>query len=235
MPRHGKGHCIPPHKINYRANVWALKKLGADHLLSVSAVGSMKDGIRPGELVIVDQFIDRTKDRPQTFFEDGIVAHVGFADPVCASLAKSAFRAAVSEGIAVHEKGTYVCIEGPAFSSRAESNLYRSWGVDVIGMTNYQEAKLAREAELCFATIALATDYDCWHVEETAVDVAMVIRTLQENVKKAKQTIKRLFKTHDFSAPCTCHNSLAGAIMTDKKLISHATKKRLLPITGRYL
>ncbi|MFA4875037.1 MAG: S-methyl-5'-thioadenosine phosphorylase, partial [bacterium] len=154
LPRHGRGHCILPHEINYRANIFAMKMLGVDQIISVSAVGSMKEGIRPGHLVMVDQFVDRTKSRPQTFFGNGIAAHVGFADPVCARLQRAAVAAANGLNIAAHEKGTYVCIEGPMFSSRAESNIYRSWGVDVIGMTNYQEAKLAREAEICYATIA---------------------------------------------------------------------------------
>lgn len=235
MPRHGRGHRIPPHKINYRANIWALKKIGATHLISVSAVGSMKENIHPGDLVIVDQFIDRTKGRPETFFDDGIVGHVPFAYPVCEDLATAAYNAAVSKGVTVHKGGTYVCIEGPAFSTRAESLLYRSWGVDVIGMTNYQEAKLAREAELCFATIALSTDYDCWHVEEGPVDVAMIIKTLQENVKKAKSTIKELFTKYDFNRSCACHDMLSSAIMTDHKLILPATRDRLDPIIKKYV
>lgn len=235
MPRHGRGHRIPPHKINYRANIWALKKLGATHLVSVSAVGSMKENIHPGDLVIVDQFIDRTKARAETFFEDGIVGHVPFAYPVCSSLADAAYNAAKSEGITVHKGGTYVCIEGPAFSTRAESLLYRSWGVDVIGMTNYQEARLAREAELCFTTIALSTDYDCWHIEEGPVDVSMIVKILTENVKKAKQTLKTLFANYDFSKTCECHDMLKTAIMTDKKVILPATKDRLEPIIKKYV
>src|SRR5246127_5432791 len=185
LPRHARGHRIPPHQINFRANVCALKKAGATHLLSISAVGSMKEAIAPGDFVVVDQFIDLTKRRVSTFFEEGLVGHVRFADPVCGVLAKALGAAARRAGARVHESGTYVCIEGPQFSTRAESNLYRSWGVDVIGMTNLQEAKLAREAEICYATMALITDYDCWHETAESVTVEQILGYLKANAEMA--------------------------------------------------
>ncbi len=234
LPRHGRGHRILPHEINYRANIFALKMLGVNQIISVSAVGSMKEGIVPGHLVIVDQFMDRTKCRPQTFFGDGIAAHVGFAEPCCPALRKAAVQAARSLGITAHERGTYICIEGPMFSSRAESMIYRSWDVDVIGMTNYQEAKLAREAEICYATIALSTDYDCWNVAAGHVDVATVVKTLKENVEKAQATIKKLLPELT-DADCACRHALDGAIMTDPAAIPESVKKKLAPIVGKYL
>src|SRR5262249_1009064 len=183
LPRHGRGHRIPPSAINYRANVCALKKLGATHLVSVSAVGSMKEEIKPGRLVILDQFIDLTKRRVSTFFDAGIAAHVGLADPVCPLLAEATASAAVKAGASVHRGGTYVCIEGPQFSTRAESLVYRSWGMDIIGMTNLQEAKLAREAEICYATIALVTDYDCWHPDHDSVTIDLILANLTQNAR----------------------------------------------------
>ena len=235
LPRHGRGHRIPPHQINYRANIFALKKLGVESIVSVSAVGSMREEIRPGDLVMVDQFVDRTKVRPQTFFDDGIAVHVGFADPVCEELRSALVAAARTAGATVHNGGTYICIEGPMFSSRAESNIYRSWGVDVIGMTNYQEAKLAREAEICYATIALATDYDCWHEQEGPVDVAMVIKVLLENVSKAQATIRALLPRLKIGENCSCRRALKDAIITDRRMISDEVKKRLDPLIGKYL
>ena len=235
LPRHGRGHRIPPHQINYRANIFALKKLGVESIVSVSAVGSMREEIRPGDLVMVDQFVDRTKARPQTFFDDGIAVHVGFADPVCEELRSALVAAARTAGATVHDGGTYICIEGPMFSSRAESNIYRSWGVDVIGMTNYQEAKLAREAEICYATIALATDYDCWHEQEGPVDVAMVIKVLLENVSKAQATIRALLPRLKIGENCSCRRALKDAIITDRRMISDEVKKRLDPLIGKYL
>ena len=235
LPRHGRGHLLPPHQINYRANIFALKKLGVESIISVSAVGSMKEKIKPGDLVMVDQFVDRTKVRFQTFYDDGIAVHVGFADPVCEELRSGLVMAARTTGAAVHDGGTYICIEGPMFSSRAESNIYRSWGVDVIGMTNYQEAKLAREAEICYATIALATDYDCWHEQEGPVDVAMVIKILQENVSKAQATIRALLPKLKVSDDCPCRHALKDAIITDRRVVSDEVKKRLDPLIGRYL
>lgn len=235
LPRHGRGHKILPHEINFRANIFALKTLGVENIISVSAVGSMKEDIHPGDIVVIDQFIDRTKSRHETFFGDGIAAHVSFADPICSEIKKLAVESAKKIGVRVHDGGTYVCIEGPMFSSRAESNVYRGWGVDVIGMTNYQEAKLAREAEICYATIALATDYDCWHTEEGPVDVAMVIKTLNENVAKAQNIIREMLPKLDTACDCECKNSLKYAIITDKKAIPSDVKKRLEPILGRYL
>ena len=235
LPRHGRGHRILPHEINYRANIFAMKELGVDTIISVSAVGSMKDGIQPGDLVIVDQFIDRTKVREQTFFGNGIAAHVGFADPVCGTLSKLLIDGVREVGATVHGQGTYICIEGPMFSSRAESNLYRSWDVDVIGMTNYQEAKLAREAEICYATIALATDYDCWHMHEGVVDVATVVKTLQENVAKAQNVIRAVLPKLSIGDDCPCRSALDGAIMTDKTKIPEDVKKKLAPIIGKYI
>lgn len=235
LPRHGKGHRFLPHEINYRANIFAMKMLGVENIVSVSAVGSMKEGIHPGHLVIVDQFVDRTKSRIDTFFGDGLAVHASFAEPVCPRLRKLLIAAARKSGATVHEAGTYVCIEGPMFSSRAESMIYRSWGVDVIGMTNYQEAKLAREAEICYATIALSTDYDCWHMGEGPVDVAMVIKTLTENVSKAQATIKAALPEMGGGAGCSCREALKDAIMTDRRVIPADVKKRLAPIVGKYL
>jgi 5'-methylthioadenosine phosphorylase len=234
LPRHGQGHRILPHEINFRANIYALKSLGVDRIISLSAVGSMREDIKPGDLVMVDQFMDRTKARPQTFFGNGIAAHVAFADPVCKNLKEAATAAAKAVGVKAHNGGTYICIEGPMFSSRAESNIYRSWGVHVIGMTNYQEAKLAREAEICYTTIALVTDYDCWRAGEENVDVEMIIKTLTENVEKANQVIKKMLPTlHDVD--CPCHHALKNAIMTDPKLIPEEIKRNLKPIIGKYV
>lgn len=235
LPRHGRGHTILPSEINFRANIFALKTLGVTDIISVSAVGSMKEEIKPGHLVIVDQFVDRTKLRLDTFFGNGIVAHSSFANPVCSRLRKSAVDAARKIGVVVHDGGTYVCIEGPMFSSRAESNIYRTWGVDVIGMTGLQEAKLAREAEICYTTIALSTDYDCWHVSEIPVDVATVVKTFKENVEKAKKVICEMLTTLIDCDDCPCKNALKGAIMTDPKMIKADVKKKLGPIIAKYL
>ena len=235
LSRHGRGHRINPTEINYRANIWGMKKLGVEFLISISACGSLKEDIHPGEFVIVDQHIDRTKSRAATFFEDGVVAHVMFADPVTPSLAKLLGDAAEKSGAKVHRRGTYVCMEGPAFSTRAESHLYRSWGADVIGMTNLTEAKLAREAEIAFATLALATDYDCWHDEHGDVTVEEVIRVLQQNVARAKETVRQLCRAFpaDFENPH--RGSLANAILTAKSAISPEAKTRLELLIGRYL
>lgn len=236
LPRHGRGHKILPHEINYRANIYAMKTLGVEKIISVSAVGSMKEKIKPGHLVIVDQFVDRTKCRVDTFFGEGIAVHASFADPVCQCLKKLAAASAKKIGAKVHDGGTYVCIEGPMFSSRAESNIYRSWNVDVIGMTNYQEAKLAREAEICYVTIALSTDYDCWRVEEGPVDVAMVMNTMKENVAKAKATIREMIpKVDACKCACPCRSALKGAIITDPKAISEEVKNKLKVIIGKYI
>lgn len=236
LPRHGRGHRIPPHRINYRANICALKKLGATHVLSCSAVGSMREAIAPGDLVVVDQFIDWTKRRISTFFEEGAVAHVAFSDPVCPVLAQAVHQAAEQASAQtpdagwgqLHQGGTYLCMEGPQFSSRAESLLYRSWGcVDLIGMTNMPEAKLAREAELPYATLALATDYDCWHESEEAVDVEAVIARLGGLVERAKAVVRQLVPMLPDVADSPAQDALRGALLTKPELIPVATRERL--------
>jgi 5'-methylthioadenosine phosphorylase len=235
LPRHGRGHFIAPHEINYRANIYALKLVGVERIISVSAVGSMKESIHPGDIVIVDQFIDRTKVRLQTFFSDGIVAHVSFADPVCPTLFDQLSQSARNVGAKVHRGGTYVCIEGPMFSSRAESNVYRAWGTDVIGMTNYQEAKLAREAEICYATVALSTDYDCWHETEEDVDAMKVVEVMNKNVATAKRILKDVLPQISVERKCHCAAALKNAIVTDRAKITEDVKRRLKPIIGKYV
>jgi 5'-methylthioadenosine phosphorylase len=227
LPRHGRGHRLSPSDINYRANVCALKKLGATHLVSVSAVGSMKEHIRPGDLVIVDQFIDLTKRRSGTFFEGGIAAHVALADPVCPFLAEATARAAEKVGAPVHRGGTYLCIEGPQFSTRAESVLYRSWGVSVIGMTNMPEAKLAREAELPYATIAIATDYDCWHQTEEDVTVAAILAVLKQALSTTQRLVVELAGALPDQTRSPAHRALATAIVTDRAGLSPAKRAEL--------
>ena len=235
LPRHGRKHAIAPHEINYRANIYALKTLGVTQIISVSAVGSMKEEIVPGHMVCVDQFIDRTSGRKTTFFEDGIVAHVSFADPVCNCLQKKLVKAVKKTGTPVHDGGSYVCIDGPMFSSRAESKVFRSWGVSVIGMTNYQEAKLAREAEICYTTLALSTDYDCWHEGEDDVNAHAVVEIMNKNVKNAQNVLMELIPTLDENADCTCNNVLTTSIVTSQEFIPDETKKRLKPIIGKYI
>jgi 5'-methylthioadenosine phosphorylase len=228
LPRHGKGHRIAPHAINFRANVCAMKMLGATHLVTVSAVGSMKEDIAPGNLVVPDQLIDLTKRRVSTFFDEGVVSHISFADPVCGLLSKALADAATgATGATLHRGGTYVCIEGPAFSTRAESFLYRSWGVSVIGMTAMPEARLAREAELPYAILALATDYDSWHASEAAVDVAAVVATLKENVSLAKQTLARLAASLPDPAASNAKDAARNGIMTHDGSIDPAARERL--------
>jgi len=236
LPRHGRGHGIAPHRINYRANVLALKIAGAEQILSISAVGSMKEDIHPGDMIVVDQFIDRTRHRVDTFFEDdGVVAHVAFADPIDAQLAGSLTGAAQRAGATVHEGGVYLCMEGPQFSTRAESQLYRSWGVSVIGMTNLPEARLAREAELPYATLAMATDYDCWHDEHEAVTVDAVIAVMQGNVAKAKEIIVELARAVPDPSGRPAASALAGAIITNPDSISAAARDKLRPLIGKYV
>ncbi len=227
LPRHGRGHVHPPHLLNYRANVCAMKKLGATHLVSISAVGSMREHIEPGHVVIVDQFIDLTKRRASTYFDDGLVAHVGFSDPVCPLLAGAATKAAERAGATVHAGGTYVCMEGPQFSTRAESKLYRSWSVDVLGMTAMPEAKLAREAELPYSTIALATDYDCWHESEEAVTVDAVIAVLRKNVVLAKRIVRELLGSLPDPAGSPATGALRTALITDPAHIGRDARERL--------
>ncbi len=235
LPRHGRGHRFLPGEVPYRANVYALKTLGVTRVFSVSAVGSMKEEIAIGTPVLVDQFVDRTQGRASTFFGGGVVAHVSLADPVCPSLRALLRRAAERIGLRVHPGGTYLCIEGPQFSTRAESFLYRDFGVDVIGMTNATEARLAREAEMCFATIALPTDYDCWHDGHDDVTVGSVLETLRSNTEKARSLILAALEDLDFVAPCACGQALAGAILTDRAAIPADARERLGPIVSKYL
>ena len=235
LPRHGRGHRLPPHRINYRANVFALKQLGAELLLSVSAVGSLREDIAPGDMVVVDQFIDRTRGRVSTFFEDhGLVAHVGFGDPTDAALSGAVFEALREVGARAHRGGTYVCMEGPQFSTRAESNLYRSWGAHVIGMTNLPEAKLAREAELPYASLAMATDYDCWHQSEAAVSVEAVIAVLHQNVDTARKTVAALARRLPDPAACPASSALRDAVITAPQFIGRAAREQLAPLIGKY-
>lgn len=236
LPRHARGHRIPPHRINYRANVLALKMAGAEQILSVSAVGSMREEIHPGDMVVVDQFIDRTRHRMDTFFDDdGVVAHVGFSEPIDAQLASALADAADRTGATVHRGGVYLCMEGPQFSTLAESRLYRSWGVSVIGMTNLPEAKLAREAELPYATLAMATDYDCWHEGHDAVSVEAVIAVMQQNVSKAREILVELAAALPDPRGRPATSALAGAIITPPDSISPAARAKLRPLIGKYL
>lgn len=236
LPRHGAGHRILPSELNFRANIYGFKSLGADAIFSVSAVGSLREEIVPGHVVIPDQLIDRTRGRISTFFGGGIVAHVSFADPYCPVLSSMLAGAAREAGAGkVHERGTYVCMEGPLFSTRAESHLYRSWGADVIGMTNLQEAKLAREAEICFATLALATDYDCWRSHDESVQIEDVLRILQENADLAKRTVAVAASRIDASRTCACRTALENAIITDRAKIPAERLEALGPIVDRAL
>ena len=232
LPRHGRGHRVPPHQINYRANVCALKKAGATHLVSVSAVGSMREEIVPGHLVVPDQFIDLTKKRVTTFFEDGVAGHVPFADPTCALLTTAIGAAGEKAGATVHHGGTYVCMEGPQFSTRAESRLYRTWGVSVIGMTSMPEAKLAREAELPFATLALATDYDCWHDAHDDVTVEQVVATMKKNVVIAKKALGELAANLPDPSKSIAAKAARGAIMTADAALSADVRARLSWLLG---
>jgi len=235
LPRHGKGHRISPSSLNFRANIYGMKLLGVQWIIGVSAVGSMKESIRPGDMIIPDQFIDRTTARPNTFFNDGIVGHISFADPVCPVLSQILYQAGKEVGATVHKNGTYLCIEGPQFSTRAESRLYRTWGVDIIGMTNIPEAKLAREAEICYATIAFATDYDCWHQEAGDVSIGEVLRILAQSTKIAKNAIRNAVSHLPEKRECICATALKHALITGKKHIPEKTKKDLDPIIGKYL
>ncbi len=234
LPRHGRGHRILPHEINFRANVWGMKSLGVQWILSVSAVGSMKEEIAPGDIVIVDQFIDRTKARAASFFGDGVAGHVGFADPVCAALVEHVHTAAVQAGARVHKGGSYVVIDGPMFSTRAESQVYRSWGVSVIGMTNLPEAKLAREAEICYSTIALATDYDCWHDAEEDVSVEAVMAIVKQNVTLAKTIVRNAAARIPQARACACTSAAQHAVMTAPEAIPPQARERLQLIMGKY-
>ena len=237
LPRHGRGHRLLPSEVNYRANIYGMKKLGVSRIISVSAVGSMKEHIVPGHIVIPDQFFDRTQGkRAATFFGQGIAGHVQFADPICADLAAVLTDAAREVGATVHAGGTYICIEGPNFSTRAESNIYRSWGVDIIGMTNIPEARLAREAEICYATVALATDYDCWHEGHDDVSVEAVLNIIRQNVATARSIIKTAVgQMRRLQQSCSCDTALEFAIMTEHSLIPADTRQALEPIIGKYV
>jgi 5'-methylthioadenosine phosphorylase len=236
VPRHDVGHRIPPSHINYRANIFGMKKLGVDNIISVSACGSLKEEIRPLDFVVVDQFVDRTNyGRDMSFFGEGLVVHIGFAHPVCPELSAVLYRAAKGLPVRVRNGGTYINMEGPAFSTLAESNLYRSWGMDIIGMTNFAEAKLAREAEICFSCLAAVTDYDCWRGSEEEVTVDMVIKNLCMNVENAKMILKKAVKEISEMKTCACGSALKDAIITDRKLIPAKTKKDLNLIIGKYV
>lgn len=226
LPRHGRGHRINPSMINYRANVYALKSLGVTRIISVSAVGSMKTHIRPGHLVLPAQFIDRTTRRISTFFDQGLVAHVAFADPVCPVASVGLGEAAKTVGATVHVGGTYLCMEGPQFSTQAESLLYRQWGVDVIGMTNATEAKLAREAEICFATMALVTDYDCWHESEESVSVEAILSIMHANVEQAKNALRQIVQQSTEPGTCACRTALRQAMVTAPTAMTASVKRR---------
>jgi 5'-methylthioadenosine phosphorylase len=234
LPRHGRGHRILPHEINFPANVHGMKQLGVEWILSVSAVGSMKEEIVPGDIVLADQFIDRTMGRKKTFFGDGVAGHVPFADPICLATMAHVHEAAKAAGARVHRGGTYVVIDGPMFSTRAESNLYRSWGVSVIGMTNLPEAKLAREAEICYTTIALATDYDCWHEGHDDVSVEAVVALIKKNVDLAKRIVKNAAERIPAERKCSCVNAAANAIMTAPDAITAEQRARLSVLYGKY-
>jgi 5'-methylthioadenosine phosphorylase len=235
LARHGIGHRFMPTELNYRANIYGMKTLGVEYILSASAVGSLQERYVPQHLVIPDQFFDRTKGRVSTFFGNGLVAHVAFAHPVCEQLGTLAYDACRAAGATVHKGGTYVCMEGPQFSTLAESKLYRSWGMDIIGMTNLQEAKLAREAEICYATIALVTDYDCWHPEHDAVTVDMVVANLVANAKTAQAVIADAVSRLPVDRTCGCADALAHAILTRPECIPAETKRALQPIVGKYV
>ncbi len=234
LPRHGRGHRLTPSELNFRANIWGLKSLGAEWVISISAVGSMKETIHPLDLVIPSQFYDATKRRVGTFFGEGIVAHVGMADPVCPALADALEKAARATGASVHRGGTYICIEGPQFSTKAESRIYRGWGVDVIGMTNMPEAKLAREAELCYATVALVTDYDVWHESHDAVSVEAVIQTLLRNVATARDLLRRVIPAVSAPRTCPCPDLLRNAVITQPSVFPLPTRRRLDLLLGKY-
>jgi 5'-methylthioadenosine phosphorylase len=234
LARHGRGHRLMPSELNFRANIWGLKALGAEWVISVSAVGSMKEEIRPLDLVIPEQFFDATKRRVSTFFGEGIVGHIGMAEPVCGQLGAALEKAARGTGATVHRGGTYICIEGPQFSTRAESRIYRSWGVDVIGMTNMPEAKLAREAELCYATLALATDYDVWHETHAAVSVATVVQNLLKNVATAKEVLRRVVPMIGLPRSCECPGLLKNAVISSPQAFPPATRRRLELLIGKY-
>ena len=235
LARHARGHTILPSELNFRANIFGFKQLGVERIISVSAVGSLKEEHKPLDFVIPNQFFDRTRHRVDTFFGDGIVAHIGFGDPVCSEMTKVVRGACQAVGVTAKRGGTYICMEGPQFSTKAESNVYRSWGADVIGMTNLQEAKLAREAEICYVTIAMVTDYDCWHPHHDSVTVEQILSVLAKNAENAAKVVTATVSTMPKTRSCKCGSALANAILTDPAKIPAATKEKLQLILGKYL
>jgi 5'-methylthioadenosine phosphorylase len=235
LARHGAGHRLSPSELNFRANIYGMKMLGVDYILSASAVGSLKENLKPLDIVIPDQFIDRTRGRISTFFGNGLVAHVGFAHPFCKTLSGIAHQSGLAAGATVHKGGTYVCMEGPQFSTLAESNLYRSWGASIIGMTNLQEAKLAREAEICYTTIALVTDYDCWHPDHDSVTVEMIIANLTQNAQTAQQIIAGAVDRLPYERTCECATALKFALITRPEVVPPKARKDLAPLVAKYL
>jgi len=235
LARHGRGHRLSPSELNFRANIYGFRQLGVERILSLSAVGSLKEEHAPLKFVIPDQFFDRTRGRASTFFGEGLVAHISFADPVCPQLSAVVHQACVSSAVNVAQGGTYLCMEGPAFSTKAESNVYRSWGMDVIGMTNLQEAKLAREAEICYVTIAMVTDFDCWHEEHDAVTVTDILANLTKNAEHACKVVAEAVASMPAARECKCGSALAHALITDPKVVPPATRAKLELLVGKYL
>ncbi len=234
LARHGRGHKIMPTELNFRANIYGMKSLGVERIISLSAVGSLKEEHRPQDFVIPDQFFDRTRGRVSTFFGEGVVAHISFADPICPELSKIVAGACREAGVTVKEGGTYLCMEGPAFSTKAESNVYRSWGMDVIGMTNLQEAKLAREAEICYVTVAMVTDYDCWHPEHDAVTVEQIIENLVKNAQNACAVVGKAVAATPVGRSCKCGSALSHAILTDRKAVPETARRKLGILLEKY-
>jgi len=235
LARHGRGHRLLPSELNFRANIYAMKLLGVQRIISVSAVGSLQENLRPGEFLVPDQFFDRTKGRISTFFGNGLVAHVGFDKPTCGQLSTVLADACVSTAVPIHRKGTYICMEGPQFSTLAEAHFHRAMKFDVIGMTNVNEAKLAREAEICYATIAMITDYDCWHPEHESVTASTIIATLNQNAVNAQNVLREAVKTMPTERKCKCGSALQHALITNFKIVPAKTKKNLAAIIGKYL
>jgi 5'-methylthioadenosine phosphorylase len=235
LARHGRGHRISPGEINYRANIYAMKLLGVERIISVSAVGSLQEDLRPGEFLVPDQFVDRTRQRASTFFGEGLVAHVSFARPTCAQVGAALADASVHCGVKVHRRGTYICMEGPQFSTLAEANMHRQLHFEVVGMTNATEAKLAREAELCYSTIAMITDYDCWHPEHESVTAAQIIALLNQNAENAQRVLREAVRALPADRSCKCGAALQHALVTDMQLVPPATKKRLAAIIAKYI
>ena len=235
LARHGRGHRVSPSELNFRANIYGMKKLGVERILSLSAVGSLKEGHHPLEFVIPDQFFDRTRGRVSTFFGEGLVAHISFAHPICPHLSDVVYRACEASGVVAKKGGTYLCMEGPAFSTLAESNVYRTWGMDVIGMTNLQEAKLAREAEICYVTVAMVTDYDCWHEDHDAVTVTDILANLHKNAENACKVVAASVASMPEARQCKCGAALAHALITDPKCVPPQTREKLDLLVGKYL